>query len=115
MSHKQTLLSADAICAVIKTCAESGVGEIAYGPLHVVFLKKLELDKASLAPLPEAEISEAQTLEDHASRMFDEERELRRRQLSDLHITDPEAYEDLVARGELQDRTPQEPSELGAV
>lgn len=86
------------IRAIIKECRESGVASLKAGNLDVSFLP------------PEPKIPEAVTLSPEQQKQADaDQREvflanevrLREETLANLRLTDPEAYEDLVTRGEL--------------
>ncbi len=108
MSFENSNLTAEQICVVIKACGECGVAKFKCGSLEVEFLQKLEpapapIVQAAPPSLPDTEISEAQTSEDDLKRIEREEKELRRQQLRELIFTDPVAYEELCALGELED------------
>jgi restriction endonuclease Mrr len=88
------------IQAILKTCKDSGVGQLQIGTFKVSFLPAEPKTPEAATPTPEqiraAKEYEAQVFEEH-------EKRIREEQLSNLRLSDPEAYEDLVNRGELTD------------
>jgi hypothetical protein len=88
--------SIEEVCAIIKSCRESGVGRLQIGTFAVSFLPEPE-KPAAVTPeqIELAKKYEAEAFKDH-------ERRIREEELSHLRISDPEAYEELVNRGELE-------------
>jgi hypothetical protein len=102
-------LDTDGICSIIEACSRAGVAELKFGSLHVSFLPKLEQaqrvvwESASAPSSSDAAHSDAiQKTNDEERLMFDE-KALREQQLDEMMITDPLAYEELIASGELED------------
>lgn len=87
------------ICAIIKASAESGVVSIEVGQLKVTFqgTPQPHLFAATLQHAPPAqEIIEQ--VEKEAVRQLDDE--TRADELADMLVTDPLAYEDIIAQAE---------------
>lgn len=91
--------SVQQICAIIRACHEGGVTRLQIGDLKLSFTGKEKPEK--LCPPTPEEIKLAQEYEND---VFQEnEKRIRTEELSQLRLSDPEAYEELVTRGELED------------
>jgi len=90
--------SPEQICAIIKQAQECGVTRLKIGDLVVSFLPP-EPKTRAVATLTKEQLREAEA--DQNKVFLENERRLRLEELSELRLSDPEAYEDLQSRGEL--------------
>ncbi len=98
-------LSVKEICEIIKTGSKSGLAELEYLGLKVKFRTDVEHDPASPGESGlRLTKNQAQLLtqENESANLSDNEAKTREEQLSFLRLADPEAYEELIARGELE-------------
>lgn len=105
----KTVFNVEQVCAIISKCAESGVTELKFGDLHVSFQPKSEQTTqaatwARPAHHSDTEISEELLRQTDKERLEQDERRFREEQLAEMMLTDPLAYEELLASGELEDR-----------
>jgi hypothetical protein len=103
--------SVDEICAIIKACGDSRVCRLKVGTFSISFIPPKPKTLDPVLPTP----SELEEAKEYQSQVFAEnERMIRDRNLSELRISDPEAFEELISNGELEDagKGPNE-SELG--
>lgn len=88
------------IAAILKSCRENGVAQLKVGNFSASFLPP-EPKAPEAATLTPEQQAEAERLEREA--LEENEKRLREDQLANLRLSDPEAYEELVNRGELID------------
>lgn len=86
----------DKLCALIKTCGESGVSEISFDTLHVKFAPTPPATKREVVTFAEADPLQEQ----HA--ILKDTLSLREDDLAMKLITDPAEYERLLVAGELE-------------
>lgn len=91
-------LSVKDLCEIIKLCRKSGVVEFEHDGLRLRLGN--EVPQEPPRPMTPAE-REKQKL-DEAKALLENERRVRLEQLDTLKLTDPEEYEALIARGELE-------------
>jgi hypothetical protein len=94
-------LSSEEVCSIIKACGESHITELKFRGLE------LRRDPAPVLQLantyPVTEITETQHNKQTANSIETEEIRLKADQIRELQISDPLAYEQMLARGELED------------
>lgn len=97
MNSMTTELSADNIAVILKACSESGVMELNFHDLRVIFGRTAKTKEAQpeLIQAPAAVIAEPAPLAD--------EIEARAEQLMQMFIEDPAQAEKLLLDGELED------------
>lgn len=93
---KKDVAYSDDICRIIKVCAQSGVQEIKFGDLHLIFG---EIDKT---PTNNLRSVKTKPREQESQKISEEAQEKERldnvaEYLSDLQLTDPLAYEKLLS------------------
>lgn len=93
--------SVDEIQAILKSCRESGVTQLKIGAFSVSFLLPEPKAPEAATPTPE----QIRAAKEYEGQLFEQnEQRIREEQLLNLRLSDPEAYEDLVNRGELNAR-----------
>lgn len=92
--------SVDQIKDILKSCRDSGVTQLKIGTFSVQFSppEPKTLEAATLTP---AQIAAARAYENEV--FLENEKRVREEELSHLRLTDPEMYEELQNRGELED------------
>lgn len=96
-------LTSTEICKIIKTARQSGVSELKFGELSFSFAKKEE--KKPKITQKSVEITAEQLAEIEKVSMDAEKTAIMQEtedQLEILHLEDPNEYEKLLARGELE-------------
>ncbi len=98
------------ICNIIRSCNLNNVANFKFGELEVSFHKSAVPEMASTEgrQIPPLQVSEAVVEELEANQLLSETVDLRKQQLDLLQVTDPVAYEELVASGDLLDESQQE-------
>lgn len=87
------------LCAIIKQCKAGGVTHFELKDLKLEFRAETPEKRDALPPTPE----QLKAAKEYESEIFlEHEKRIRTEELSQLRLSDPEAYEDLVARGELE-------------
>ena len=91
-----TNLTSKDICAIIDACGKSGVLEFKYGRLSLKFAGFVQYEET----LPNICATDMDVINDISDRKDDinESQE----NLEEMLLTDPEKYEELVSRGELE-------------
>lgn len=92
--------SVDEVCAIIKQCRESGVTQLKIGAFEASFLLPATANPGAATPTQE-ELAQGEKNEQKA--FLNQERKIRLEQMEQMRLTDPEGYEDLVAKGEFED------------
>lgn len=94
-------LTGDIVCAIIKTCAESGVMDLSVGSLKVSFRNNPTLDPLHgiIAPDFNPHLQDVVT----AEAIERDELALREDQLAQMEIEDPVGYEKAISAGDLID------------
>lgn len=82
---------------ILNSCRESGVTQLKIGDLEVSFLP---LEKKNPQVATPEEQKKAKEFENDAFK--ENERRVKMEQLSQLRISDPETYEELISEGELE-------------
>lgn len=107
---EKCLFTAEELCGIIKACGEAQVVELKLGDLYVRFGQQPVPEAPanevqSPAPTPEAAISATQNeLEKEAERaLTQDEVKLREDQLDMALLENPLLYEELIAKGEVED------------
>jgi hypothetical protein len=97
-AREKNSFSVDDICAIIKASAESGVSRIEVGQLKIEFqgTPQPHLFAATLQEPPAQETIER--IEEQAVRELDNE--TKADEISDMLVTDPLAYEELISQAE---------------
>lgn len=84
---------------IIKTCRENGVTRLKIGELSVSFLPVESKTQGVATPT----VEQLQTQKLYENEAFlEQERRVKQDELDNLRLLDPETYEDLVNRGELE-------------
>ena len=85
------------LCAIIKTCRENGVVRAKLGELSIDFLP--EEPKILTVATPEQQKQEKLAFD---AALAENEARIKLDYLANLRLSNPEEFEDLVARGELE-------------
>lgn len=99
---KDNSLTSSGICKIIRACAQSGVRRLSYEGMEVEFFSSekdiVEPEAGQVMPISEI-------LPDEYKGSFQEESETLQLEdeLDHLLVSNPSAYEELVAHGELDD------------
>lgn len=91
--------SVEQIQAILKSCRESGVTQMKLGSFSVQFSSP-EPKTPEVVPLTPEQIAAVREYENQA--FLDQEKRIKMEKLSHLRLTDPEMYEELQNRGELE-------------
>lgn len=100
-------LNAQEICKLIKACKGSGVTKLKFGDLEITFGEATEIARPKVPltqetpTVSEEQLLKAQIIEAEAVKQ-DELTEAKD-SLENMLIEDPEHYEELIVRGELED------------
>jgi ribonuclease HIII len=89
-------LTAAEVCTILKECATTKVSKITFGDLCVEFGTSIEKSQQTLPALTQEQhdkLNDAQVQSDA--------RGLRQQEIDELILTDPELYEELLQKGEL--------------
>ena len=102
-----TSLSTDEVCRILEAGAKSGVRELNYSGLHVVYGQPAVPETLSpmapgSAPLP-VDLTETQHNTLAKASLEKEELQTREDQLAELLVTDPLRYEEMLQNGDLTD------------
>lgn len=100
MTIEENTLSSSDICAIIKTCGESGVQSFKYFGLDITFIGKIPngQDSYALSPGP---VTAIRPIEIDKSIFAQEEYNLKEDEIAELQLTDPYKYEQLIGQKEL--------------
>lgn len=101
--QKKLYLKSIEICAIIKACSDNGVTELKFGDLQVSFVKKVTQAAGPTASIPDTEISD-QIEKSSVERMVKEEHQLRDDELEHMLVENPQQYEALMLRGDLESK-----------
>ncbi len=105
---KHNILACQDICDIIKSCAEHGIATFKGYDIEFTFLAREETQPAPVnntgpfvVPTENLDppTADPMTKED----LVDAEIKMKEEELATLAITDPEQFEDLLARGDLED------------
>lgn len=96
-NYANSHLTSDEICAIIKICGESGVQDISYKDLHVIFAGQQNNEKSSNHNSPGPVWN---SLDDKKS-LAQLELDLMDDKLAEMQIVDPARFEELMANKDL--------------
>lgn len=98
------------ICNIIRVCNSNNVANFKFGEVEVSFHKSAVLEVAHTEgrQIPPLQIDDSTLDEQEADLLLTETVDLRKQQLDLLQVTDPVAYEELVASGDLLDESQEE-------
>ncbi len=101
-------LSSDQVCLILEASAKAGVSTLSFAGLHVTFGTSVEhgpwATQHQPAGIPSENIlSDTQHREQTQQAIEAQEIQMRERQMAELLITDPEAYERMLRDGDLSD------------
>jgi hypothetical protein len=99
IEKKKDDFSVEQIQAILKSCKDSGVGQLQIGTFKVSFLPPEPKAPEVATPTPE-QIAAARAYENEV--FLEQEKRVKLENLANLRLEDPEAYEELVNRGELE-------------
>lgn len=97
ISDKKKPLPVDRVCRIIESCGKSGVKVFSHGDLRIEFMGGENSEPNYMLPLiPEAKGNSEEPF-------LEAEQESKQHQIDQMLIEDPEKYEEMQTRGELED------------